>query len=161
VKAPFLGYGLGIGTNAGAKFLTGRQMFLLSEGEWPRVFLESGPLLGLAYVIWRCALVISIGLGCLRAVKAGNVLPLLLFSSGSLALINGQFGQPTVLGFAVFVTGLALAAMRPADTDTDTDSEPQAEERVSKRMPPRRSAYAERLHGPHVAPVGQNGGRTA
>ncbi|MGZ5022345.1 MAG: hypothetical protein ACXWFY_08030, partial [Chthoniobacterales bacterium] len=31
-KAPFLGYGLGIGTNAGARFLTGRSMFLLSEG---------------------------------------------------------------------------------------------------------------------------------
>jgi hypothetical protein len=38
-KSPFLGYGLGIGTNAGAKFLTGHSMFILSEGEWSRVFL--------------------------------------------------------------------------------------------------------------------------
>jgi hypothetical protein len=156
-KAPFLGYGLGIGTNAGAKFLTGRQVFLLSEGEWPRIFLESGPVLGLAFVVWRCALVVSIGLMCLRAVKAGNLLPLLLFSSGSLALINGQFGQPTVLGFAVFVTGLALAAVRSADVSSSSGGEPQVEERAVKRMPPRRSAYAERLHGPGITPVGQNG----
>lgn len=158
-KAPFLGYGLGIGTNAGAKFLTGRQMFLLSEGEWPRIFLESGPVLGLAYVIWRCALVVSIGIICLRAVKAGNVLPLLLFSSGALALISGQFGQPTVLGFAVFVTGLALAAARPEEVEAGTGSDSPPPARAVPRMTPRRSAYAERLHGRGVAPVGENGGR--
>ena len=31
-RAPIGGYGLGIGTNGGAKFLTGRTLFLLSEG---------------------------------------------------------------------------------------------------------------------------------
>ncbi|MEJ7703277.1 MAG: hypothetical protein WKF47_06305 [Geodermatophilaceae bacterium] len=104
-KAPFLGYGLGIGTNAGAKFLTGRQMFLLSEGEWPRIFLESGPLLGLAFVLWRCALVARVGLLCLRSVKLGNVLPLLLFSATFLPLLSGQFGQPTILGFVASSPG--------------------------------------------------------
>jgi hypothetical protein len=109
-KAPFLGYGLGIGTNAGAKFLTGRSGFLLTEGEWSRTFLEMGPVLGLAYVVWRVALVVWVGLLCIRSVRLGNVLPLLLFSSSFLPMISGQFGQPTILGFSVFVTGLALAA---------------------------------------------------
>jgi hypothetical protein len=109
-KAPFLGYGLGIGTNAGAKFLTGRSGFLLTEGEWSRTFLEMGPVLGLAYIIWRIALVVWVGLLCIRSVRLGNVLPLLLFSSSFLPMISGQFGQPTILGFSVFVTGLALAA---------------------------------------------------
>src|SRR5205085_9481021 len=40
--APIGGYGLGIRTNGSAKFLTGRAMFLLTEGEWGRVILESG-----------------------------------------------------------------------------------------------------------------------
>lgn len=109
-KAPFLGYGLGVGTNAGAKFLIGRSTFLLSEGEWSRIFLESGPVLGLAYVLWRCALIFPLSAFCLRAVRQGEVLPLLLFSTAFLSLLSGQFGQPTILGFAVFGAGLALAA---------------------------------------------------
>ena len=44
-QSPIGGYGLGIGTNGGAKFLTGRSIFLLTEGEWGRVILESGPIL--------------------------------------------------------------------------------------------------------------------
>ncbi|HEX8279769.1 MAG TPA: hypothetical protein VF551_00205, partial [Chthoniobacterales bacterium] len=145
-KAPFLGYGLGIGTNAGAKFLTGRMMFLLSEGEWPRIFLESGQLLGGAYVIWRCALMVSVGLLCVRSVKAGNVLPLLLFSSSFLPLMNGQFGQPTILGFTVFATGLALAAR---NEERRASAEPP---RATGHNAPRmrrvagRSVYASRLH---------------
>lgn len=109
-KAPFLGYGLGVGTNAGAKFLVGHSTFLLSEGEWSRIFLESGPVLGLAYVIWRCALIFPLTAFCLRAVRHGEVLPLLLFSTAVLSLLSGQFGQPTILGFTVFGAGLALSA---------------------------------------------------
>jgi hypothetical protein len=147
-KAPLLGYGLGIGTNAGAKFLTGQNMFLLSEGEWPRVFLESGPVLGLAYVLWRCGIVIYVGLLCIRSVKKGNVLPLLLFSSSFLPLLSGQFGQPTVLGFAVFGTGLALAARKLEDTEIISSAEAAADLAPVARPMPRRSAYASRLHGP-------------
>jgi hypothetical protein len=145
-KAPFLGYGLGIGTNAGAKFLTGRSMFLLSESEWQRVFLESGPALGLAYVLWRCAVTVYVGWLALRSIKFGNALPLLLFSSSFLPMINGQFGQPTVLGFAVFVMGLALAA-RGGDEVGGIGPEELTESLPAPRMRPRRSAYAERLHG--------------
>ena len=156
-KAPFLGYGLGVGTNAGAKFLTGRNMFLLSEGEWSRIFLESGQLLGLAYVLWRCGLVVRIGVTCLRSVKTDNLLPLLLFSSSSLALISGQFGQPTVLGFAVFVTGLTLAATNDNAAPTESAGSPRPP--ALKRALPRRSPFAERLHGPSVAPVAEHGAR--
>jgi hypothetical protein len=152
-KAPFLGYGLGIGTNAGAKFLTGRSMFLLSEGEWSRVFMESGPVLGLAFVLWRCSLVFFVGFRCLGAVKRGNILPLLLFSSCFMSLMNGQFGQPTVLGFAVFATGLALAALKSEEEEPVSE----APARVGpQRVVARRSPYAERLHGPAATPV-QNG----
>lgn len=148
-KAPFLGYGLGVGTNAGAKFLTGSNTFLLSESEWSRVFLESGPLLGLAYVLWRATLVVRIGLLCVASVKFGNVLPLLLFSSAFMPLLSGQFGQPTVLGFSVFVSGLALAAMkRDEDSEARTKEEAATAALPAKRPIARSSAYASRLHRP-------------
>jgi hypothetical protein len=143
-KAPWFGYGLGIGTNAGANILTGHSMFLLTEGEWSRILLESGPLLGLAYILWRCAFTMRLGWLCLRSVKLGNLLPLFLFSSGFLSMLNGQFGQPTILGFAVFSLGLTLAATNEAGATPS----PAAREQPIKKLRPGRSAYAERLHGP-------------
>ena len=155
--APFFGYGLGIGTNAGAKFLTGQSTFLLAEGEWARLVLESGPVLGLAFVFWRCGLAARILLLCLQSVRRqGNVLPLLLFASGGLPLMNGQFGPPTILGFAVFSTGLALAA-RNAEDEHDVSAGPGASEPKSERIVRRRSPYADRLHG-RGAPRPQSNG---
>jgi hypothetical protein len=143
-KAPFLGYGLGIGTNAGANILTGRNTFLLTEGEWSRVLLESGPLLGLAYILWRSALTGRIGWMCLKSVRLGNLLPLFLFSAGFLSMLNGQFGQPTILGFAVFSFGLTIAATKEQDSAADSPASAQPARRIARS----RSAYAERLHGP-------------
>ncbi|HEV3409322.1 MAG TPA: hypothetical protein VG095_03450 [Chthoniobacterales bacterium] len=157
-RAPFLGYGLGIGTNGGAKFLVGRSTFLLSEGEWSRIFLESGPVFGLGFVLFRCALAFYVGLMSIRSVRSGNVLPLLLFSASFLAVLSGQFGQPTILGFAVFTFGLALAARHGDAEDLPAPpSEPQ------RRATPRfhtvrgRSAYAEQLHGSAAQPAHVNG----
>lgn len=147
--APFFGYGLGIGTNAGAKFLTGQSTFLLAEGEWARLVLESGPVLGLAFVLWRCGVAFHILVLCLRSVRlGGNVLPLLLFASGGLPLVNGQFGPPTVLGFAVFTTGLALAARNADDKSELSPAASAGGTGVGRRRVARRSAYADRLHGP-------------
>jgi len=154
-KAPFLGYGLGIGTNAGAKFLTGRATFLLTEVEWSRLFLESGPVLGLAFVLWRCGLVARLGLLCVRSVKRSNVLPLLIFSSTFAPLVNGQLGQPTILGFAVFASGLALSARREEET-LPSDNAPDEMVRTARALP-RRSQYAERLHGSAPLPDHTNG----
>ncbi len=151
-KAPFLGYGLGIGTNAGARFLTGHSTFLLSEGEWQRIFLESGPVLGLAYVFWRCALAVYVLVLCLRSIKVGNALPILLFAASFLTLLNGQFGQPTVLGFAVFVIGLTLAARNGEEQIAAPLSRPTSP--AERPLMARRSAYAERLHGPSISPHG-------
>ena len=156
-KAPFLGFGLGIGTNAAAKFLTGETTFLLAEEEWSRVFLESGPVLGLAYISWRCGLAFQIGFLCLKSVRGGNILPLLIFSSSVFPLINGQFGQPTVLGFTVFVTGLALAARDEAEEKTLPGAAPEKSNLTTKRVVRRRSPYADRLHDP-VARRDQNNG---
>lgn len=155
-KAPLLGYGLGIGTNAGAKLLTGHALFLLTEDEWSRVFLESGPILGVAYILWRCILAVRIGWLCLRSVLLGNLLPILLFSSAFPPMISGQFGQPTILGFVVFVTGLTLAALNIKEGLFA----PGVISASRQKIPPPvrgRSAYAERLHGSGAGPIQGNG----
>ena len=143
-RAPIGGYGLGIGTNGGAKFLTGRSIFLLTEGEWGRVILESGPILGLAFLAWRTMLTLKIGITSVRALKGGNTLPIMLYAAGFLALLNGQFGQPTTLGFAAFLCGLCLAAAN--SKTTGPESGPQASEDSPVRRTARRSRYAEQLH---------------
>jgi hypothetical protein len=147
-KAPLLGYGLGIGTNAGAKFLTGRSVFLLSEAEWPRILNESGPIIGLAYILWRCALVFRIGWLAIKSVIMGNLLPLLLLGSSFLPMISGQFGQPTILGFAVFTTGLALAAIKESPAVQSPPKPPPGGMKGPMKPVRGRSLYAERLHGP-------------
>lgn len=154
--APFLGYGSGIGTNAGAKIVTGQTTFLLAEGEWARLIFESGPVLGLAFILWRCGVVVNIGWLCLQSVRRGNLLPLLLFSSSGLPLMNGQFGPPTIVGFAVFTTGLALAA-RSLDEDA-VPSAKKASTSERQNQPPvrKRSAYAEQIH--FTAPQPQSNG---
>jgi hypothetical protein len=154
--APVLGFGLGIGTNAGAKLLTGQAVFLLTEDEWARIFLENGPILGIAYVLWRIAIAIAIGWRCIKAIASGNLLPVLLFSSTFLPLINGQFGQPTILGFVTFVTGLTLAALQ--NPEFQAKAKPTASLTKTVPRPRGRSAYAERLHdSPTSGPAQSNG----
>jgi hypothetical protein len=108
--APFLGYGLGVGTNAGAAMLRGKVQFLLAEGEWSRIMLESGPIFGLAFILLRVAMTANIGWRCLCRAAMGIYLPALLFGACGLNVMSGQLGQPTSLGFAVFGGGLCLAA---------------------------------------------------
>lgn len=152
-RLPFWGYGLGLGTNAGAKFVTGHAGFLLAEAEWGRLLLESGPILGLAFIIWRVVLVAHIFIRSIRALALGDTLPIILFSSMFITFLNGQFGQPTILGFAVLFGGLCLAATNhaaaPLVTETAVPNGPRAV--------PRRSPHAARLHGASTSRPPSNG----
>src|SRR5207247_1314928 len=118
-KVPLGGYGLGVGTNGGSSFLVGHAAFLLAENEWSRILLESGPILGVAFLIWRAVLTYRIGRFALRQLTVGNTLPILLFSTAFFALLQGPFGQPTSLGFAVVLAGLCRAA-KPNEKRTET-----------------------------------------
>ena len=112
-KFPPGGWGLGIGTNVGAHFLIGGPAFMLSENEWTRVLYESGPILGLAFLLWRVVLTGRIlYLSVIALLRRSATLPLLLFSATFVVLLNGQLGQPTSLGFAVVLAGLCLASMQ-------------------------------------------------
>jgi hypothetical protein len=142
-KIPLSGYGLGLGTAGGARFLVGQGGMLLSENEWLRIIAESGPLLGLGFIILRIALTGKLLMVSLRALKAGQVLSILLFATVFLGMLNGQLGQPTTLGFTVVLAGLCLAA---ANFAAATD-EPEPEEEEEPRRLPRRSVFADRIHG--------------
>jgi hypothetical protein len=150
-KFPLSGYGLGLGTAGGARLLVGRGTFLLSENEWTRILLESGPILGLAFLIWRMAFTVRLFWLSVTALRRNLVLPILLFSSGFVGLLNGQLGQPTTLGFAVLLGGLCLAATHTKEEAITVDSA-ITQQPVIKPLP-RRSVHASRLYGPGNPPA--------
>ena len=140
---PLFGFGLGVGTNAGAGLLSGERGFLLAEGEWSRVVLESGAILGFAFIFFRLLIALRLAQVSWRALATGNALPLLLLGACVLELTTGQLGQPTTLGFVALVTGLAFAA-------TKDDDQPIASAEIPSLPPPQkmrgRAPHAEALH---------------
>jgi hypothetical protein len=121
---PPLGKGLGLGTNAGAAYVTGGRAFLLAENEWDRIVLEVGLVLGTMFIVLRIAIVISVLNVAIAAFRRGNSLPALLFSASWMDMLISQFGQPTALGFAVFMCGLSLAAAQGVPEDVAAPASP-------------------------------------
>ena len=112
--APFLGYGIGTGSNVGARLTSGAVGFMLAEEEWGKVLLELGPVLGAAFILFRIYLTSWLGLQAWRALRENrNPLPLLIFTATALIVLQGQWAPPTVLGFAVVGSGLLLGALNP------------------------------------------------
>ncbi len=108
---PFFGYGLGMGTNAGAVLLTGNATFLISEEEWGRVIGEMGLLMGFIVILIRVVFSFSTLKKSIQYLRSNNPLPWMLISFGFMQILQGQWGQPTNLGFSVIAGGLVLAAM--------------------------------------------------
>ncbi|MBC7365274.1 MAG: hypothetical protein H7343_00460, partial [Undibacterium sp.] len=113
--APFLGYGIGSGSNVGARLTSGAVGFMLAEEEWGKVLLELGPLIGTAFILFRIVLTGWLGLVAWRALRDHrNALPVLIFAASALTVLQGQWAPPTVLGFAVLGAGLLLGGRNPA-----------------------------------------------
>lgn len=128
-ESPELGVGLGLGTNVGSALLTGRAQFLVAEAEWPRVVYESGPILGTFFLAFRIVLLCWLGKVCIQHAMREDPLPLLFFGGCFSGILTGTWGQSTVLGFVIFISGLALASAKS----------------------PRRTVERRRLHNPrHV-----------
>jgi hypothetical protein len=107
---PF-GQGIGVGTNAASALMTGAVQFLLAEGEWSRVIMEAGPLLGFSFLAYRTWLASDVAVCAVAAARRQNLLAWLLAWDACRSLLNEQLSQPTNLGFMVLVSGLCLAAM--------------------------------------------------
>lgn len=114
---PFFGYGMGLGTNAGSMLLKGEVLYLISEGEWGRLIGEMGPFLGLSAIFIRLAFSMRLSLACYGKLAKGDSLPWLLVSFGLIVLPQGQWGQPTTLGFSTLIGGLILASLRVQKED--------------------------------------------
>ncbi len=111
VNQPILGYGIGMGTNVGSMLLSGTKTFLISEGEWGRETGELGPILGLLIIFFRVGLTIKIALASYKSLATNNFLPWILLSFGISALSQGNWAQPTYLGFSILLGGLMLASL--------------------------------------------------
>ena len=132
-RVGFFGQGVGLGTNVASALMTGSAQFLLAEGEWARVIMEAGPLLGFAFLAYRAWLAGSIAVRSVAVARQHNLLAWLLAWDACRNLLNEQISQPTNLGFMVLVSGLCLAAMRKTPAVT---KEPIAQSRrvVSRRL---------------------------
>lgn len=110
-RANFIGYGMGMGSNAGAFLAAGTRRFFLSENELPRIVEESG-VPGLIYIIYRLWLVAWIFAGAVVATRrANNPLPIVLFGFEGVLLATGQLTlQSTFNGFGWLFAGFCIAA---------------------------------------------------
>ncbi len=166
------GAGLGMGTNVAAGLIVGKRGFMLAEEEGARVILESGPLVGSAFLLLRFLLTVYLGFRAWYALRRhAATLPLLLFSTCFYTLMLGQFAQATELGFATIAAGLCLTASElagrpvlvavpevagpaapPPPPVRGRQPEPAATSLPAPTalvaLPRGRSAYAERLHQP-------------
>jgi len=122
LKAPYMGYGLGLGTQVGQRLATGSTGYALGEAEWSRILNEMGPILGFIYIGLRIWLVFALGLFSWRRLRLGNPLPLLIWTSCAYYLLNGPWGQATTLGAATIGAGLTLAASKVTEENSE-DSE--------------------------------------
>lgn len=117
---PICGYGMGLGTNAGAS-LMGGNMYSFgfnAEVEWERVLGECGLLMGT--VILGVRLLFSLDI-CYKAYRCliarTDMLPWMLSAGMMLTVPQGQWGIPTNLGFCILFGGLALAAVKTSEEE--------------------------------------------
>lgn len=106
---------LGMGTNAGAKMLTGKTVFLVSESEFGRLVGEQGIVFGGGIMIIRIILSFSVIIKSWHLPREVKLLPFVLCGAAFPALFQGQWAQPSVLGFAVLMAGLVVAAQKKND----------------------------------------------
>lgn len=110
-ETPFFGYGIGMGTNAGSQLLTGEAVYLIAEEEWGRLIGEMGILLGFSVIMIRVIFSLRISWLSFFKMLKGDFLPWILLSFGLIIIPQGQWGQPTSLGFSTIMGGLILGAL--------------------------------------------------
>jgi hypothetical protein len=109
---PMFAGNLGMGTNAGAQMLTGKISFLVSETEFGRLVGEQGIVFGGGIMFLRIFLTISIAIRSWKLPKEERLLPFILCGAACSAIFQGQWAQPSVLGFAVIMVGLVMVNLK-------------------------------------------------
>jgi len=91
---------------------------MIAEGEWGRLIGEYGPLMGLMTIFFRLKLSAQIALASYQKMVEGNILPWVLLSIVLLNIPQGQWAQPSSLGFAVLAAGLTIASLKSNPDET-------------------------------------------
>jgi hypothetical protein len=81
-----------------------------------------GSILGTFILFLRIAICIKIFIEGYKGLKVNNILPWLLLSVDFQLISQGQWAQPTALGFAVLYAGLNIAAFKTGETNLKTES---------------------------------------
>lgn len=110
-EMPFFGKGLGLGTNAGSALMGSGRTFLLAEGEWGRLIGEMGAVLGIATIGIRLLLSFKYALKSYKALRREMILPWMLLGFTLIVFPQGQWAQPTTLGFSTLIMGLLIASL--------------------------------------------------
>lgn len=112
---PIFGYGIGLGTNVGAK-LMGGNMYSFgfnAEVEWSRIIGECGMLLGLIIIGIRLFFSLNILKKAYSLLtKKYDLLPWMLSAGMMITIPQGQWSIPTNLGFCILFGGLTLASVK-------------------------------------------------
>ena len=112
---PMFAGNLGMGTNAGAQMLTGKTSFLVSETEFGRLVGEQGIIFGGGIMFLRIFLAISIAIKSWKLPKEERLLPFVLCGAACSAIFQGQWAQPSVLGYAIITVGLVMACLKKVE----------------------------------------------
>ena len=114
-NTPVFGYGIGLGTNVGAKAMGGNMYSFgfNAENEWSRIIGECGLLFGLIIISVRLLFSIEMWKRSYnRLAKRFDLLPWMLSAGMMLTVPQGQWFIPTNLGFCILFGGLTLAAVK-------------------------------------------------
>lgn len=109
----YWGLGLGIGSKVASKLLTGNaSVYLLPEGEWGRIIGEMGFILGTLTILIRLSLVFRFFRKAWARLSHNDGLSWMILSFGAIIVMQGQWSQPTALGFSVLTGGLIIASLK-------------------------------------------------
>ncbi|MDR3792605.1 MAG: hypothetical protein P4L03_04405 [Terracidiphilus sp.] len=108
----WIGVGMGYGSNASSKLLTGEIVFLASELEFPRLIDELGAPVGVAFMFFRFYLAIALIISGFRRAGDHDLLAWMLVPVTCSCLMMGIMEQPTETGFFVITLGFSLAALK-------------------------------------------------
>lgn len=116
---PFFGYGFGILSNVGTTLLSGKVVSGISEGEWGKGIYESGVILGFGIILIRLSFSVKILRKAYGKLSMGDILPWMLLSFFLLSVPQGNWSQPTSLGFSVVIGGLLIASLKTGKKKTE------------------------------------------
>lgn len=112
---PLFAGNLGMGTNAGSQMLSGKISFLVSETEFGRLVGEQGIIFGLGIMFIRIFLAIGIAIKSWKLPEEDKLLPFILCGAACAAIFQGQWAQPSLLGYAIITTGLVIASFKKGE----------------------------------------------